>query len=291
MKIAYIMQCHKNPKQINRLVDAIVDENCDVYIHIDKKSENIREYILKPDNVFILPYEASVSVTWGDVSQIHATLALIKAVIDCPKKYDYVWFISGQDYPIKDKKAIYDFLEKDKEMAFIDVMGDSHIQKYKKRCEIYYPQWMISRKPLIRIIRRLWIEMTGGKRHTYSMFKRRKYVDDFYFGSCWWCLPYDCVIEIMKLQNEMPEILEYLKHSICPDECYFQTIFKKTSFASKSRKNLTYIDWSNCNSSPRTLTCDDFDTFMSSNFLFARKFDEQIDAEVFSKIDAEIKTI
>ena len=43
MKVAFLMQCHKNPKQINLLLKALKHPQVDVFIHVDSKNENIRE--------------------------------------------------------------------------------------------------------------------------------------------------------------------------------------------------------------------------------------------------------
>lgn len=45
MKIAFMLQCHKNPKQINRLVDKLRLLDCDIYIHIDNKSDFTNEIV------------------------------------------------------------------------------------------------------------------------------------------------------------------------------------------------------------------------------------------------------
>lgn len=36
IKIAYIVQCHINPHQINRLIMQLIDENTDVYIQVSR---------------------------------------------------------------------------------------------------------------------------------------------------------------------------------------------------------------------------------------------------------------
>ena len=99
MKIAFIILCHKNPNQINDLIKSISDKNIDIYIHLDKKS-NIQDEIIKDKNIFILPKEKSVSVSWGSNDMIKATLKMIECIKNSNIKYDYVWLISGQDYPI-----------------------------------------------------------------------------------------------------------------------------------------------------------------------------------------------
>ena len=37
MKIAILIQCHKNPKQINLLLERLNHPQIDCYVHIDKK--------------------------------------------------------------------------------------------------------------------------------------------------------------------------------------------------------------------------------------------------------------
>lgn len=39
MKQAVLIQCHKNPRQINMLLDALDNTNLDIYIHVDRKSD------------------------------------------------------------------------------------------------------------------------------------------------------------------------------------------------------------------------------------------------------------
>ena len=40
MKIAYLILCHKNPIQVNMLIDQLTDENVDFYIHVDVKANH-----------------------------------------------------------------------------------------------------------------------------------------------------------------------------------------------------------------------------------------------------------
>ena len=38
IKIAYIVLCHKNAGQINKMIKKLDSKNCDFFLHIDKKS-------------------------------------------------------------------------------------------------------------------------------------------------------------------------------------------------------------------------------------------------------------
>ena len=81
MKVAFLMQCHKNPKQINLLLKALNHPQVDVFIHVDSKNESIRENIEKIDGVYLLPKKDCVDVQWAQFSQVQATLNLLDAAI------------------------------------------------------------------------------------------------------------------------------------------------------------------------------------------------------------------
>lgn len=81
MKVAFLMLCHKNPKQINLLLKALKHPQIDVFIHVDSKNENIREDIEKSDGVYLLPKKDCVDVQWAQFSEVKATLNLLNAAI------------------------------------------------------------------------------------------------------------------------------------------------------------------------------------------------------------------
>lgn len=56
MKIAILILCHKNPKQINLLLDKLNHQDIDCYIHIDKKADFANK-ITKRSNIVLLPDE------------------------------------------------------------------------------------------------------------------------------------------------------------------------------------------------------------------------------------------
>ena len=50
-KQAYIILVHKNPNQLNRLLKMLDNENIDIFLHIDKKSEYLFDYELLKKSV------------------------------------------------------------------------------------------------------------------------------------------------------------------------------------------------------------------------------------------------
>lgn len=111
MKIAILIQCHKNPKQINLLLERLNHPDIDCYLHIDKKAD-FTDKIIHRENVFVLPDEQRVSVEWAQISQVTATLNLLNtAVAGIRGSYDYYWLISGQDWPLRSADKIVKFLK------------------------------------------------------------------------------------------------------------------------------------------------------------------------------------
>lgn len=78
-------------------------------------------------------------------------------------------------------------------------------------------------------------------------------------------------------------------NSICPDESLFQSLFMKTPYTNTRENIKVYLDWTGENRHPKTLTINDYDTLMNSDFLIARKFDEKIDGEIINKLESKLK--
>lgn len=80
MKIAILIQCHKNPQQINLLLERLNHPDIDCYLHIDKKAD-FADKIIHRENVFVLPDEQHVSVKLAQSVQATATLNLLNTVL------------------------------------------------------------------------------------------------------------------------------------------------------------------------------------------------------------------
>ncbi len=87
----------------------------------------------------------------------------------------------------------------------------------------------------------------------------------------------------------------YFRFSKCGDELFFQTVLQNSPFLGNrffngyndNQATMRYIDWDRGNgSSPYVFTSADFERIMQSGMLFARKFDETVDAQIISRIAA-----
>ena len=110
MKQAYMILCHKNPEQVNKLINVLDNRSVDFFIHIDKKIDHLKEEFIHQDNIYYV--KNNISVGWGDYTQIVAMIKLLNEVKLSGKRYDYITLLSGQDLPIKSNKKITEFLQK-----------------------------------------------------------------------------------------------------------------------------------------------------------------------------------
>lgn len=282
MKVAFLMLCHKNPKQINLLLKALKHPQIDVFIHVDSKNENIREDIEKSDGVYLLPKKDCVDVQWAQFSEVKATLNLLNAAISEGGGYSHYFLISGQDFPLKSIGEIVRFLNERKDENFIDC---ALIKRFEKRNDIYFPRMVIGRRIWQKILKGILVYSTGGWNQTFSIIKRLKPANvQYYFGSQWWCLNDAMVKWIYNFLENYPEYIKLFKHSLCPDECFFQTLVMNSPFANTTKPYLHYIKWEKGKSSPKTLSTIDYEELKKAEKLIARKFDINVDAEIIERL-------
>lgn len=281
MKIAVLIQCHKNAKQLNDLIDYFNDDSFSCFVHVDKKS-SIKDLIVKKNNVYILPDNYRIDVVWGRMSQVDATINLLKYA-DLISDFDFYILLSGQDYPLVNVEKLKTFFANNMNSNFIDLFpSKNHVygknNNYDKRTNIYYNDFLMKRGKVHRVIRRLWVAITGGYNHTFKLFKRKQPKMKFYFGSSWWTINnkfHNYLMEFIKNDNEL---LKFLKNTSCPDECFFHTVFMNSEFRDTRKEYIHYVDWSNGNSSPKNLCKQDVEKALKTDKLFARKFDPDFDS-------------
>lgn len=262
------------------------------FLHIDKKSE-IKEDINKCSNVIILPDHLRVDVRWAGITQIDATLNLMRYAEEYDQ-FDYYWLCSGQDFPIRPINELIAELENNHGSDYVDLFKTRNHENgkdnnYDKRTAIYFPEWMIGNEPVKRFLKRAYTQLTGGYEKTY-FWARRKPINDFlfYFGSQWICLSEKTLKWIDDYLEEHPEYYTFYRNTNCPDESFFHTLVMNSPYAKCRRDHLYYIDWSQGGNSPKLLTCDDLDKIIGSGKYMARKFDANVDSEVLNVLSKRI---
>lgn len=273
---AFILSVHTNFNQIKMLVETLLFG--DVFIHVDKKQEKLykqlKEYYSVYKNVYII--ENRISVNWSGLSQVKATLNLLGAVKSIDKTYDYVHFISGQDLLLMSQDELDTFIQQKNKKEFIEV---NDIGNYRWRLKQYsfFRENPNNRKLLFRLfdifIRVIQIPFVN-RRNLEGM--------NLYKGSSWFSITYPCALYVL---DKSKDYLSDFKYTACPDEHFFQVLIMNSKFKEDvDGSNYRYIIFEKLNASPKTLTLQDFNYFMNGQYMFARKFDLNIDNVVINKV-------
>lgn len=300
MKIAFILLCHKNSNQINKLLKKLKSFDCEIFLHFDIKSINITKNIIKSSNIHILNKKDSYDIKWGGTEMIFATLSLLKNVKKYSKennvKFDYIWLLSGQDYVIQKPQAIMEKLYNNSNANYLNVVpnGTKKYLQYLKRCDIKYtnPGWISKNKFFIKVLKHFYIIITGGIFHTFKPFKRKKpFEGEFYFGSQWWTITEECANYIIEFCDKNEEYVEFFKNVLVPDECFFQTIIMNSTFKNSVKNNLTFVNWGKNSRSPDLITSSKLPEILKKNdeYFFARKFDISVENNILDEIDRSLK--
>ncbi|MDA8388828.1 MAG: hypothetical protein M0Z58_09235 [Nitrospiraceae bacterium] len=284
MKIAHLVQTHKNPVQVNKFIRQIAgDGHSDVYVHIDKKNAgNIAPRIAGGRNIKIIG--ESMDVKWGDISLVDATLCLLRDANKSGMKYDFVCLRSGQDLLVRN--GLREYLARNNGKIFMNAKktgsGDETAYFWslkwpsftrERHDSVFHPA-RISRAALIRLYR-LGINAIPNP---------NKPAIDVYRGSAWFCIPGEVAAYILDYLENNPWYYKAFRDALAPDEYFFQTIIMNSPYASGSVcNNLTYLRFGETfldNNHPRTLTVKDISGIEKSDKFFARKFDETVDNNV-----------
>ncbi|MDR1881699.1 MAG: beta-1,6-N-acetylglucosaminyltransferase [Prevotella sp.] len=230
MKICYLILAHDNFSHLDRLIDALDDKDSVFRIHIDKKAR--QDYFPRHGNAKVIPEH--IDVNWGGFSMVEATLALMKHGVEYLPGTDYFILISGVDYPVRPKEFLYKQLEKKKE--YMDIAPVPVLFKPVERYEYYYFDYD-RRNP----------KYYNPKFLVEILFKKlrikRKAPFRIYAGAQWFALTCECVQYILEAAGEDRRYAGFFRHTLVPDEAFFQTIIGNSPFLQNVAASLTYTDW------------------------------------------------
>ena len=309
MKILYLIVSHTNPEQLVRLATTLKQNStaAQIVIHHDfAKCGLDRAAFNHLSDVHIL--EEYVSVQWGEFSMVEMEIHCLNWVMAQGLSFDWLILLSGQDYPIQPLSAIESFLrttDDDGLMEYFPVdeppqtLLASALQWDKNRGKerFFFRYHRVTRSRLaLSLLYRLgqlfnnrqpWFNIvacpiTGGKiglRVTELPFSR------CYAGSQWFTLSYPCIKYIDDFIKKHPDFVEHYRHTIIPDESFFQTILLNHPHFKISPNNRRFISWTSPTGGTVVLRNQDFENLIASEQHFARKFDTRVDSQILDRLD------
>lgn len=315
MEINYIILAHKNPGQIQRLIDSLNTPNCYFYIHIDKGIDIIPflDTISNKKNIFFISNNLREYGTWGDIGIVKATLNALSQILE-DNRTGYCVLMSGQDYPLRNNDSINIFFKTNYGVNFIEThpipsikWGDdgglNRLNQYKinlstERLDFvqlssYFEKNFYKKQTLHKVLK-----LVKKKHFTVllKLFKKRKLHHQLtpYGGAQWWALPIETVQAILNFIASNHQYINYHKDTLLPDEIFFHSILmhlKENNDTLVIKPSITYVNWTRKNTSlPVTFNKEDIEELKeaSQNYLFARKFDMDKNDTLFDRIDKEL---
>ncbi|MBR1968407.1 MAG: glycosyl transferase [Clostridia bacterium] len=284
-KHAYLILAH-NQFDLLKMLCTLLDNPCnDIFIHIDLKVTDFDKNCLSNIKYSNVQYVDRVSVTWGGFSMVKATLNLLKSATKIGG-YSYYHLLSGVDLPLRTSKEIYDFFELNSGKEFVHFLNDDYAKTIKQRATLYhfFKEITSRKKGVLYYCNSILLRI----QKLLNVNRLKKYGKSFASGSQWFSIT-DLLARYV-VENEA-WICKNFSKTFIPDEMFLQILIKGTEFEKKlyltdSNKGykmcLRYVDWGR--GKPYVFREEDFDDLINSGYLFARKFDMNIDPYICNKI-------
>ena len=280
MRIACIIMAHKEPQQIERLINKFNQLPFDFYLHIDKKiRQEPFEYLAQLPNVYFV--RNRIRVRWASYSFLIAVQRAIFQIMDSGIIYDFISIMSGQDYPITPVSDIYHSLEKNMGKNFICYEDDG--------------EWWSHAMSRINKYHFTNFGFRGRYRIQYflnALLPARKFPLPYklYGGPRAMCmtLTYECAVYIASFIESNKKLRRFIRFTWGPDEFVIPTLVMNSKFnQTVINDNFYYIDWSKGGPNPKTLTVEDYQQMMQSGKMLARKFDIRKDRVILDMLDQQ----
>lgn len=272
-------------------------ENFDIFLHIDKKAINIPFNLLKmsvlKSHLYFLD---SISVSWGGPSQVVCILKLLEAA-HTNYNYSYYHLISGSDLPLHCSNDIWNYFNSSYGIEYVAIKHDSingnlsqnelsRVYTYRifPECGRTQPFYLLA-NTLTRIQTTLHLTKSNNSFSGITLGK----------GAEWFSITNDFCEWLLERKNTIINI--FCNHTFCADEMFVQSMLLSSPFVNKRFHPLSdehdqcmrLIDWQR--GTPYIWRITDLNTLLTSNRMFARKFDEKIDSKVIYALYDRIKGV
>lgn len=278
IEIAYLIQAYSDNDALKRLVNVLLSmNNCEIFIHLDAKSDINKFYIDDKKVHFI---ENREFVSWAGYAQGKLIFNLINSALKYEKKFDYYCFLSESDYPVLYGEKLINRLTKSKTI----LINCSKYQPQKIERYWFY-DFNVSSPKVNKIISKI-VNLIFGALYYLKIAKKKKNVIinglncDIYTSGPFWCLNYEEILYINETFKKNKNLEKYFKHSFASCELMVSTILGNSPFKTKCKFVDEYINLNNisdicyfCYTGPRVnnLNEENYDDIIKSGKPFIRK--------------------
>lgn len=225
MKICFLILAHDHPRLCGRLIRGLAEQGDLVAVHLDAKAPADIQVALNEDIGDLreqLLWADRVSVSWGEWSMVQATLNGLEAIRRAPDQPDYVYLLSGADYPIRPLAQLHSFLERHRGSEFIesvDAERERWVAKGMQQERYRYRHWFSWKKhPRLHELSTRIQQRLGLQRPFPAGLHP-------HMGSQWWALTWSSCEAILERSRDR-RLTGFFRRTWVPDELYFQTLVR-----------------------------------------------------------------
>lgn len=286
MKQAILIIAHNHLWTLKQILKSLDSEFFDFYIMIDKKSNIELNDLKNSTQISNIKCWKNIEINWGGTSQARCEIELLKKAIE-NKNYNYFHLISGNDFPIKSAKEIYDFFKSKYPLEFVN-FESKDLQDVKK--EFYYYKNFFMNKYKKNIVYKIANKVLLKLQKIFKL-KINENID-FKVGCNWFSITDEFAKYLIEKENWVINTYRYSRSS---DESFVQTILYNSEFINKLYNNKfdndfdackRLIDWNRGN--PYTFKSSDYNEIINSKAMFVRKVNEDIDKDLIIKLEKKL---
>lgn len=305
----FLIQSHNNPDHLARLTRVIL-RGCPrsiVLVSHDARGTPISAALFGRDSRVAIVDGFGGR---GNFDILDGYLAALGWLRDHKVDYDWLTNLSGQDYPVSSLAAFADDLSRATHDGYLHhfdaIAQDARTmapmswppeQGYERYCFQYvkYKErlGLLERAALRapRLVLKRWSSLRIDTAYGL-MIGRRAARTPFtpqlrcYAGSYWHTIRRHCADYLLHFADSRPEVVEYMRHVLIPDECFVQTILVNNPDLRFVNDNRRYFDMHGSRlGHPRVMTEADLPHFVGKRYVFARKFDPASGSALFDLLD------
>jgi hypothetical protein len=300
--VAYVVVSHKNPGQVLRLVSALREgPGAEVVVRHDQRSTPLARGEVEERGGHML--EDGIDVGWGEFSYMRMLLGALDWSLERLDP-DWILLLSGQDYPLRPLAEIEARLAAAEQHAFLTSAWElSTARRPEPPAEEFFlryayrhytvPSWTPRTPGALRDVVYTREMPAGGKRVGLRRARlpfgrgRRCFV-----SSDWLTLSARAARVVTGAARRQRALMRYYRRALIASESFFATVLLNHPELEVAREDRRLISFAGPGvPHPDVLTSADLGRLLDSDMDFARKFDQELDAEVLDALDERRRSL
>jgi hypothetical protein len=304
MRVCYLIQSHREPSQIARLAATLrrgSPESLVVVAHDESACRLAPEVLGSDPGIRYLGIPGPLRR--GYLSLLEPYLQGVRWLRGQGETYDWLVYISGQDYPVRplaESEAALAASQCDGFLTWRPALADGPSGRKRQGHRRYFYRYRDIGRPwrsLLGLARRfnglqsrvhvhLAYGPRFGRRALHTPFENGRVC---YVGSQWTTLSRRCAEFVVEEASRDPALLAYYADTICPDESVVQTLLLNAGRFRLVNDNLRWAATEDRRDGmARVLGVADLPMLYAGGYHFARKFDLAHDPRALDLLDSQL---